>query len=164
MWWSNNDQRRHQKDNIKMTIKQKSTKKTSQAITSDAGTPPGLLIDHTLSTSIESNASAILAECTGVHMRMHSSQYIEQTYGEPRQSFGEEALDMNFFDFSNGVPALLPKFSIELDDNDHRLFAYFIQFVLPSILPILETNQHSSARTDLIISALESSKSTCTVV
>jgi C6 transcription factor Pro1 len=84
-------------------------------------------------------------------------KFIEQTYGEPRQSFGEEALDTNFFDFSNGVPTLLPKVLIKLDDIDHRLFSYFIQFVLPSILSILEANKRSFTRTNL-------ASATCTVV
>jgi hypothetical protein len=66
---------------------------------------------------------------------------------------------MNYFDFSHDVPVAPRQVAIELDENDQRLLDHFIKFVLPSIFPILETNQHgSSARTDLILPALESNK------
>jgi C6 transcription factor Pro1 len=239
MWWSNNDQRRHQKDNIKMIIKRKKlNEKTSQVITSSADTPPGLShslptsatfsdsIDRTRSASIDSqfsldfdfNAGPAIADYTAYNAQMHSShsqfapplyseytpyevdvkterqtfvndgltrrestistystyhappdvmlpsfpieggEFVEEIYGERRESFGEEALDMNFFDFSHGVPAAPRQVAIELDENDQRLLDHFIEFVLPSVFPILETNQHGSARTDLILPALESNK------
>ncbi len=85
-------------------------------------------------------------------------EYVEEIYGERRESFAEEALDMNFFDFSHGMPTTTRQVAIELDESDQRLLDHFIEFVLPSIFPILETNQHGSARTDLILPALESNK------
>lgn len=85
-------------------------------------------------------------------------EYVEEIYGERRESFAEEALDMNFFDFAHGMPTTTRQVAIELDEGDQRLLDHFIEFVLPSIFPILETNQHGSARTDLILPALESNK------
>lgn len=82
---------------------------------------------------------------------------VEEIYDERRESFAEE-LDMNFFDFSHGAPASTRQLALELDENDQRLLDHFVEFVLPSIFPILETNRHGSARTDLILPALESNK------
>src|SRR5271168_1906657 len=92
MWWSNNDQRRHQKDNIKMIIKRKKlTEKSSQVITSSADTPPGLShslptsatfsdsLDRTRSASIDSQLSLFdfnapgIADYTAYNAQMHSS-------------------------------------------------------------------------------------------
>jgi C6 transcription factor Pro1 len=236
MWWSNNDQRRNQKDNIKMIIKRKKlTEKTSQVMTPNADTPPGLShsvptsatftdgMDRTRSASVDSqfslefdfNSGPGIVDYTAYNAQMHSQypqplyaeyppyevdvkterqtfvtdgltrrestistfstyhappaeamlppypaevgEFMEEIYGERRESFGDE-LDMNFFDFSNGVQAAPRQLAIELDENDQRLLEHFIEFVLPSIFPILETNRHGSARTDLILPALESNK------
>jgi hypothetical protein len=238
MWWSNNDQRRQQKDNIKMIIKRKKlTEKTSQVITPGSDTPPGLShslptsatfsdsIDRTRSASVDSqfslefdfNAPGIV-DYTAYNAQMHLShahfqpplygeyppyevdvkterqtfvndgltrrestistfstyhappdailpsfpmdggEYVEEIYGERRESFTEEPLDMNFFDFAHGMQTTTRQVAIELDENDQRLLDHFIEYVLPSIFPILETNQHGSARTDLILPALESNK------
>jgi hypothetical protein len=94
MWWSNNDQRRYQKDNIKMIIKRKKlTEKTTQVMTPGSDTPPGLShsvptsatftdsIDRTRSGSIDSqfsldfdfNAGPGVADFTAYNASMHSS-------------------------------------------------------------------------------------------
>jgi len=239
MWWSNGEQRRWQKDNIKMIIKRKKlTEKTSsQVMTPSADTPPGLShslptsatfsdsIDRTRSASIDSsyslnfdfNAAPGIADYTAYNAQMHSShsqyvplyaeyapyevdvkterqifmndnltrresttstfstyhppppdavlpsyptggEYFEDVYTERKESLAEETLNMNFFDFNHGMPATSHQVAIELDEGDQRLLDHFIHYVLPSIFPILETNQHGSARSDLILPALETNK------
>ncbi|KAF2965363.1 hypothetical protein GQX73_g8211 [Xylaria multiplex] len=68
-------------------------------------------------------------------------EWTEQIYQERRESLTEET-----------------QFDIELDENDQRLLEHFIQFVLPTIFPILETNQHGSVSSDLILPALQNNK------
>lgn len=244
MWWSNNDQRRLQKDNIKMIIKRKKlSEKTnsasanqSQVMTPGAETPPGLShslptsatfsdsLDRTRSASIDSHLSLFdfngapgIADYTAYNARMHSShsQYApmytefspyeidvkterqmfvndiptrcestistfstyhpppapeamlpsfpaanewEETYGARRESMAEESLNMNLFDFAHGPPSSVRQVAIELDEGDQRLLDHFISHVLPTVFPILETNQHGSARTDYVLPALQSNK------
>ena len=71
---------------------------------------------------------------------------------------GEEALDFNFFDFSHGAPQDCQPSVIQVDENDKPLLDHFIENVLRLIFPVLEVNQHGSARTDVILPALESNK------
>jgi C6 transcription factor Pro1 len=214
MWWSNNDQRRHQKDNIKMIIK----RKRSRVITSSSDTPPGLShslttlltfsdsIDRTRLASIdpqfsldfdfntdtaiapplysqytpyevdvkterqtlvndglarrESTISTYSTYCAPPGAILPSfpvegGEFVEEIYGERRESFSKEALGMNLLDFSHGPAAAPRQVAIELDENDQLLLDHFIEFILPSIFPM---NQYGSARTDLIIPALESNK------
>jgi hypothetical protein len=242
MWWSNNDQRRVQKDNIKMIIKRKKlTEKTTantQTMSSGPDTPPGLShslptsatfsdsLDRTRSASIDSqlslfdfNTAPTIADYTAYNAQMHSShsQYApmypefspyeidvkterqmfvndiptrrestistfstyhpaaappqeallpsypvdnewDDAYAEHRDSLTEEALNMNLFDFSHGPPAAVRQVAIELDESDQRLLDHFISDVLPTVFPILESNQHGSARSDYILPALQSNK------
>jgi hypothetical protein len=241
MWWSNNDQRRLQKDNIKMIIKrkkltEKTTSSTNQVMTPGSETPPGLShslptsatfsdpLDRTRSASIDSqlsmfdfNAPPHIADYTAYNAQMHSShsQYAsmypeyspyeidvkterqmfvndiptrrestistfstyhpppppeamlpsfpldsewEGAYDDRRPSLAEEALNTNFFDFSHGSPSAIRQVAIELDEGDQRLLDHFIADVLPTVFPILETNQHGSARTDYVLPALQSNK------
>jgi hypothetical protein len=102
MWWSNNDQRRLQKENIKMIIKrtkltEKITSATNQVMTPSSETPPGLShsvptsatpsdpLDRTRSASIDSqlslfdfnfNAPPHIADCTAYNAQ-HASMYAE---------------------------------------------------------------------------------------
>lgn len=76
--------------------------------------------------------------------------------GTPR---GEEALDTHFFDFSHGPPMSSRQVAIELDDNDQRLLDHFVAQVLPTVFPILDTNQHGSVGSDLVLPALQTNKS-----
>lgn len=82
----------------------------------------------------------------------------EDDYPERRSSMAEETLNMNFFDFAHGPAVDTRQVVIELDESDQRLLDHFISYVLPTIFPILETNQHGSARTDLVLPALQSNK------
>jgi hypothetical protein len=245
MWWSNNDQRRTQKDNIKMIIKRKKlTEKTtapataqsqSHQVMSTIETPPSLShslptsatfsdsLDRTRSGSIDSQLSLFdfnapnIADYTAYNAQMHSShsQYApmypeyspyevdvkterqmfvndiptrrestistfstfhpppppesmlpsfpidsdwETAYHDRNGSMVEETLNMNIFDFSHGPPQSSRQVAVELDEGDQRLLDHFVSDVLPTIFPILETNQHGSARTDYILPALSTNK------
>ena len=70
----------------------------------------------------------------------------------------EEGLDFEFFDFSHGLPHASQQAFIEVDDCDRSLLDHFIDNVLRLIFPILEVNQHGSARTEVILPALGSNK------
>lgn len=70
----------------------------------------------------------------------------------------EENLNFNFFDFSHGVSQTSPQALIQVDDCDRPLLDHFIDNVLRLIFPILEVNQHGSARSEVILPALESNK------
>ncbi|KAI1329603.1 fungal-specific transcription factor domain-containing protein [Xylariaceae sp. FL0255] len=85
-------------------------------------------------------------------------EWTEQIYQERRESLTEESLNMNFFDFSHGPTVNSRQVDIELDENDQRLMDHFVQYVLPTIFPILETNQHGSVGSDLILPALQNNK------
>jgi len=82
----------------------------------------------------------------------------EAMYDSRRESLVEEPLSTNLFDFSHGPPASVRQVAIELDDGDQRLLDHFVSDVLPTVFPILETNQHGSARTDYVLPALQSNK------
>ncbi len=85
-------------------------------------------------------------------------EWTEQVYSERRESLTEETLNVNFFDFSHGPPMDSRQVAIELDEGDQRLLDHFLQFVVPNLFPILETNQHGSVSSDLILPALQSNK------
>ncbi|KAK0673242.1 putative transcriptional regulatory protein pro-1 [Cercophora samala] len=85
-------------------------------------------------------------------------EWTEQVYTERRESLAEETLNVNFFDFAQGPSVSSRQVAIELDEGDQRLFDHFISSVLPTIFPILESNQHGSISSDLILPALENNK------
>ncbi|KAK9773742.1 hypothetical protein SCAR479_09688 [Seiridium cardinale] len=85
-------------------------------------------------------------------------EWTEQVFSERRESLTEETLNTNFFDFSHGPATATRQVDIELEENDQRLLDHFIQYVLPTIFPILESNQHGSVGSDLILPALQSNK------
>ena len=239
MWWSNNEQRRNQKDSIKLIIKRKKlTEKTtpsasSQVMTPGIDTPPSLShslptsatfsdqLDRNRSASVDSQLSIFdfqapgIADYTAYNAQMHqqhaqyASLYPEfpyeidvkterqmfvndiptrrestistfSTYHPPpppeamlpsfpiegdwavderRESLmTEENLNTNLFDFSQGQASNFRQITIELDEADQRLLDHFVSDVLPGVFPILETNQHGSARTDYVLPALQSNK------
>ena len=82
----------------------------------------------------------------------------ETAYHDRNGSMAEETLNMNIFDFSHGPPQSSRQVVIELDEGDQRLLDHFVSDVLPTVFPILETNQHGSARTDYILPALSTNK------
>lgn len=89
---------------------------------------------------------------------LDGGEWTEQVFSERKESLSEETLNVNFFDFSHGPSLPNRQVAIELDENDQRLLDHFIQFVLPTIFPILESNQHGSVGSDLILPALQSNQ------
>lgn len=74
-------------------------------------------------------------------------------------SISEESIKTtNFFDFPHGPVETTHQVAIELDETDRMLLDHFVAELIPTIFPILEINQHGSARTDVILPALESNK------
>ncbi|KAF2759395.1 hypothetical protein EJ05DRAFT_475608, partial [Pseudovirgaria hyperparasitica] len=92
----------------------------------------------------------------------HSDSWIQQDYFESRrESFAEEPIDFHYFDFTQGQPPLTPSHPavvIQVEDEDQYLLDHFINNVIGLIFPILEVNQHGSARSDVILPALQSNK------
>jgi len=83
----------------------------------------------------------------------------QESYFEHRQeSFTEEPLDFNFFDFAHAPFSPAHKSMIQVDECDQHLLNHFIEHVVRLIFPVLEINQHGSARSDAILPALESNK------
>jgi hypothetical protein len=85
-----------------------------------------------------------------------NGEWTEHIHQERKESMAEETLNLNFFDFSHGNSHESRQVKVELEDNDQRLLDHFIQYVLPTIFPILESNQHGSVGSDLILPALQS--------
>lgn len=83
-------------------------------------------------------------------------EWAQQVFHERKESLSEETLNVNVFDFSHGPSTDARQVQIELDDNDRGLLDHFIQHVLPTIFPILDSNQHGSVSSDLILPALSS--------
>ncbi|PNY24720.1 Transcriptional regulatory protein pro1 [Tolypocladium capitatum] len=232
MWWSNTEARRRHKEDIKNIIKRKKlAEKSSHAIQTSVGSPPGLShslpssatftdpLDRTRSTSVDSHFSTAFnfnSPPTGAEYGVYNAQlhpdfifgayspyeidvkterqmfvndvptlreshvstfstyhtppppgtvlppghfeggWTEHIHQERRESLSEEALNLNFFDFAHGPHNTARHVRIELEENDQRLLDHFIQFVLPTIFPILESNQHGSVGSDLILPALQS--------
>ncbi|KAI4138117.1 MAG: hypothetical protein L6R39_006955 [Caloplaca ligustica] len=74
----------------------------------------------------------------------------------------EEGLDFDFFDFSHGPAQASQQATrqalIQVDDCDRPLLDHFIDNVLRLVFPIMEVKQHGSARSEVILPALESNK------
>lgn len=87
----------------------------------------------------------------------HGTEHALEDGAESQQA-PEEALNPHFFDFSHGPPMTSRQVAIELDENDQRLLDHFVQHVLPTIFPILDTNQHGSVGSDLVLPALQTNR------
>ena len=83
----------------------------------------------------------------------------DDIYDVPQDIFSgdDEGLDFNFFDFSHPTPASSSAV-IQVDECDRHLLEHFISNVLRLIFPILEVHQHGSARSSVILPALETNK------
>ncbi|OAA78204.1 transcriptional regulatory protein pro1 [Akanthomyces lecanii RCEF 1005] len=81
--------------------------------------------------------------------------WTEHVHQERKESLSEEALNVNFFDFAHGPAQESRQVRVELDDGDQRLLEHFVQYVMPTIFPILEANQHGSVGSDLILPAVQ---------
>jgi C6 transcription factor Pro1 len=243
LWWSNNDQRKIQKENIKNLIKRtKMSEKNKDAHNSGADSPPGLT--HSLPTSATYSDSAGRTRAVSedsqysdfanplvhepfdmyghpqiasqynyshdpsityygyqtypptpyeVDIKTERQMYVndvptrrdstissfstyhppphgglapvleddwipDDIYDVPQDMFSgeEEPLDFNFFDFSQPPPT--SSAVIQVDEPDRHLLEHFVSNVLRLIFPVLEVNQHGSARSSVILPALETNK------
>ena len=84
----------------------------------------------------------------------------EDIYEQPNDMFSadEEGLDLNFFDFPHGPAPHSSQRVIRVDECDKHLLEHFVENVLRLIFPVLEVNQHGSARSEIILPALETNK------
>jgi hypothetical protein len=88
-----------------------------------------------------------------------TDNWVQQDYFESRrESFAEEPLDFQVFNFPHGSFSPSHQATIQVDECDQHLLNHFIDNVLRLIFPILDVNQHGSARSDVILPALESNK------
>lgn len=88
-----------------------------------------------------------------------ADSWVQQEYFESNsESFAEEPVDFEFFEFSHGPVTPNHETMINVEDCDKYLLNHFFEKVLKLIFPILDANQHGSARSDVIMPALESNK------
>ena len=88
-----------------------------------------------------------------------ADSWVQQEYFEEvSETFPEEPVDFDFFDFPHGPITPNHETVINVDDCDKYLLSHFFDKVLKLIFPILDANQHGSARSDVILPALESNK------
>ena len=89
-----------------------------------------------------------------------TDSWIQQDYFESRrESFTEEPLDFPIFDFcSHGSFSPSHQTTIQVDECDQHLLSHFLENVMPSVYPVLETNQPGTARAEVMFPALESNK------
>ncbi|KAI9829491.1 MAG: hypothetical protein M1819_006311 [Sarea resinae] len=237
MWWSNNEQRRQQKEVIKNIIKRtKLSEKSTQMAPRSSQSPPGLScsvptsdtysdsmtltrapsVDSQLSLGYDFNQTPCMPQefdtfatpmqplhyppgypCYSpyeVDIKTERQMYVndvptrcdsststfstfqpppphhslssfpvdnwiqEDVYEVKGESMAEEPLDFNFFEYPHGHLTPTRPAVIEVEDCDRPLLDHFIENVLQIIFPILEVNQHGSARSDVILPALQSNK------
>ncbi|KZF24791.1 hypothetical protein L228DRAFT_245806 [Xylona heveae TC161] len=82
----------------------------------------------------------------------------EDIYEAQQDAFAEEPIDFNFFDFPYSHLTPTRSSFIDIEDCDRPLLDHFLENVLRLIFPILEVNQHGSARSNVILPALEANK------
>ncbi|KAH7391820.1 fungal-specific transcription factor domain-containing protein [Pyrenochaeta sp. MPI-SDFR-AT-0127] len=89
-----------------------------------------------------------------------TDNWIQQDYFESRrESFTEEPLEFPIFDYTtHGAFSPSHQPTIQVDECDQHLLSHFLENVMPSVYPVLETNQPGAARAEVIIPALESNK------
>lgn len=89
---------------------------------------------------------------------IEGGEWTSQVFRERRESLTEECFDPHVFDFSHGPSMQSRSVAIELDEGDQRLLDHFVNHVLPTIFPILESNQHGSVASDLVLPALQNNR------
>ncbi|CAK1368292.1 unnamed protein product [Cercospora beticola] len=88
-----------------------------------------------------------------------ADSWVQQEHFESTcEEFGEEPVDFNFFEFPHAPLTPNHEAVITVDDGDKYLLNHFLDKVAKLIFPILDANQHGSARADVILPALESNK------
>jgi hypothetical protein len=85
--------------------------------------------------------------------------WVQQEHFESMtEQFTEEPVDFNFFEYPHEPQGPDHETIINVDDNDKYLLSHFIDKNMKLIFPILDVNQHGSARSDVILPALESNQ------
>ena len=80
-------------------------------------------------------------------------------YFEDRhQSLIDEPFTSDYFDFPYGPLTPSRQTTIQVDECDRYLLNHFLDNVLRLIFPILDANRYGSARSDVVLPALESNK------
>ncbi|KAJ9626415.1 DNA-binding transcriptional regulator ume6 [Taxawa tesnikishii (nom. ined.)] len=88
-----------------------------------------------------------------------ADSWVQQDYFESRhESFTEEPIDFEFFEFPHGQMTPTHEAVIEVEESDKPLLNHFLDKVAKLIFPILDANQHGSARSDIILPALETNR------
>ncbi|KAF2168902.1 hypothetical protein M409DRAFT_65258 [Zasmidium cellare ATCC 36951] len=88
-----------------------------------------------------------------------ADSWVQQEHFESTtEEYTEEPVDFNFFEFPHGPITPNHEAVIDVEDCDKYLLNHFLDKVAKMIFPILDANQHGSARTDVILPALESNK------
>ncbi|KAK4615528.1 Transcriptional regulatory protein pro1 [Fulvia fulva] len=88
-----------------------------------------------------------------------ADSWVQQEHFESTcEEFAEEPVDFNFFEYPHGPLDPDHGAVINVDEADKYLFNHFLDKVTKLIFPVLDANQHGSARTDVILPALESNQ------
>ncbi|KAI4609578.1 uncharacterized protein J4E87_005393 [Alternaria ethzedia] len=88
-----------------------------------------------------------------------TDDWIQKDYFERRESYIEEPLEFPIFDYTTyGAFSPSHQPSIQVEDCDRHLLSHFLDNIMPTAFPVLETNQPGAAQRDVIIPALESNK------
>ncbi|KAI7331882.1 hypothetical protein KC315_g4914 [Hortaea werneckii] len=88
-----------------------------------------------------------------------SDSWVQQEYFESTsETFPEEPIEFDFFGYPHSQLTPSHETVINVDDCDKYLLNHFFDKVLKLIFPILDANQHGSARSDVVLPALESNK------
>lgn len=88
-----------------------------------------------------------------------ADSWVQQEHFEMhRESFAEEPVDFDFFELPHGELTPTHETVIDVEESDKPLLDHFITQVSKLIFPILDANQHSSGRADVILQALESNR------
>ncbi|KAK4992641.1 DNA-binding transcriptional regulator ume6 [Elasticomyces elasticus] len=83
--------------------------------------------------------------------------WVQQDYFESH-TFAEEPVDFNFFEYPHGPLTPSHEAVIDVEECDQHLLNHFLDNVLRLIFPILDVNQHGSARSDVILPGLEANR------
>ena len=86
------------------------------------------------------------------------AQLQEEGVPVEHETFPEEHVDLNFFEFPHGQLTPTHETVITVEEDDKYLLTHFLDKVIKLVFPILDTNQHGSARSDVVLPALESNK------
>jgi hypothetical protein len=98
-----------------------------------------------------------------------AGEWTEQVYSERRESMTSEATmssmsssnmsSCDMFPFSQPLTVDASQIGLEVDEGDKRLLDHFVQFVAPTLFPVLEASPLGTTGADLAVLALQSNKS-----